>query len=344
MSVNSTMDVAPLLVSRHQDEFHRALTDLYKAERSHREFLAAENARLESALDQALRKSDGTDSQVLELEHLRAELAEAHRQNLVYAADLAKSFGGERAHARALVKTHEQLNRSQKLAVLGQMVAAIAHDVNNMIGPIDAYAELLLRIPDVPDNVRKYAMRIQQAANKSISLLRSLTTFGSNRVVKRDAVHMQNIVHAVVALLEHNLSEKHVTLIVDFDPELPIIEADERQLEQVLINLIVNAQHAMEPSGGEVRIIVRAVREGIALSVSDQGHGIPAEVLAQLFEPFFTTKEPGKGTGLGLFICHDIIDRHGGRLDVQSSLGVGTTFTITLPSIEAVSIAHIPAA
>lgn len=324
--------------------YERDLAALYKHERQLREEAQRENERLERALRESMqRPAASPDANSAELERLRAELDEAHRQNFVYAADLAKSFSGERAQSRALVKTQEQLSRSQKLATLGQMVAAIAHDVNNMIGPIDAYAELLMRVPNIPDNGRKYALRIQQAATKSMSMLRSLTSFGSNRVLKRESVQMDKIVHAVVALLEQNMHQKRVNIVLDIDPNLPSVDADEGQLEQVLINLMVNAQHAMEPSGGEVRIEVRAAQEGICMSVTDQGHGIPAEVRAQLFEPFFTTKEPGKGTGLGLFICHDIIERHGGTLDVRSVIGEGTTFTVLLPPKEAPAVPSVSA-
>ncbi|HLX65039.1 MAG TPA: ATP-binding protein [Planctomycetota bacterium] len=316
---------------------HRAdaedLALLYKIERMRRESLELENERLITALNQALQRPPADESaQAEELERLRAELDQAHRQNLIYASDLAASYSGERSTTRALAKTQEQLTRSKKLATLGQMVAAIAHDVKNMIGPVDGYAELMLRMPDTPEVIRRYAMRIRQAAAKSLSMVQSLTSFGANRALRRDEIKMERIVHAVIALLEQNLTQKRIKVVLDLEPNVPSVEGDEGQLEQVLINLIVNAEHAMAPRGGVVRVEVRNIEQGIRMSVTDQGHGIPEELQSQLFEPFFTTKEPGKGTGLGLFISHDIIERHGGTLDVSSTLGVGTTFTITLPS------------
>jgi len=299
-------------------------------------------------------------SEKSEMERLRRELEQAQKQNLAFASDLARTYSVERQKTQVLNRTQDQLSRSAKLATLGQMVAAMAHDVGNMISPVGGYADLLLMSPGLSDNTKKYAERIQQASNRATALLRSLMNFGSDRGGKRAPVKLDVIVKSVCSLLEYNLARRGVKIALDLEPDLPHVFADSSQLEQVLVNLMVNAQQAMEKNGGGELIISAAkldrsmpgtgqrmsgkqkvpatpaaVSKCICLKVTDHGEGIPDEVKSRIFEPFFTTKDRGKGTGLGLFICHDIVEQHGGMLDVESAVGVGTTFSITLPVYEA---------
>lgn len=295
----------------------------------------------------------------IEMERLRRELELAQKQNLAFASDLARTYSVERQKTQVLNRTQEQLARSAKLATLGQMVAGMAHDVGNMISPVGGYADLLLMSPRLTDNAKKYAERIQQASGRATSLLRSLMNFGSDRGGVRAPVRIDAVVKSATSLLEYNLTRRGVKLILELEPELPPVLADASQLEQVLVNLIVNAQHAMEKkNGGELRITAEkqdataltnnrrktgsqkrpsqsVSSQCVCLKVIDQGEGIAEAVISRIFEPFFTTKERGKGTGLGLFICHDIVEQHGGMLDVESAVGVGTTFSVTLPAFEA---------
>lgn len=285
---------------------------------------------------------------------LRHELKQTHEQNQSFAADLARTFSMERQKTRMLIRTQEQLVRSAKLATLGQMIAAIAHDVGNMIAPISGYADLLLTSPGLPEKAQKYAERIQQASGRTSNMLRSLMDFGSDRGGKRAPVQLETVVQAAVALLEYNLARKGVKIVIRLEPGLAVF-ANAGQIEQVLVNLMVNAMHAMESKGGGELLIcakriagktedaarAKGISAGgkavdcVCLEVTDQGVGIPQAVMEHIFEPFFTTKEKGKGTGLGLFICYDIIEQHGGVLDVASTVGAGTTFTITLPTHDA---------
>ena len=302
-------------------------------------------------------------SEKTEMERLRRELDQAQKQNLAFASDLARTYSVERHQTQVLNRTQEQLSRSAKLATLGQMVAAMAHDIGNMISPVGGYADLLLMSPGLNDNAKKYAERIQQASNRATALLRSLMNFGSDRGGKRTPVKLDTIVKSACSLLEYNLARRGVKIVLDLEPNLPPVFADTSQLEQVLVNLMVNAQQAMEKNGGgELNIsaarldrsmpgtgarvtgkqnaisLSAAVSKCVCLKVMDHGEGIPDEVKSRIFEPFFTTKERGKGTGLGLFICHDIIEQHGGMLDVESAVGVGTTFSVTLPIFEAANV------
>ncbi|HYG74070.1 MAG TPA: ATP-binding protein [Planctomycetota bacterium] len=285
-------------------------------------------ARLVLSLPRANEQQDAR----AEIQRLQLELAESQKQNLAFASDLAKTYAAERHNTHALMKTKEQLERSAKLATLGEMVAAIAHDVGNMISPIGGYADLLAMNPDLPENCKKYTRRIQESTTRAATMLRSLTDFG-RRSEGRAPVHIGDVIKEAYELLEYNLSRKGVRVVMNIESPLPSVHADAGQIEQVLINLMVNAQHAMDPNGGEMRIEAKNIKDCIRVSVTDKGCGIPENVMKRIFEPFFTTKEKGKGTGLGLFICHQIIDSHGGAMEVQSAPGNGSEFSFTLPAL-----------
>jgi two-component system NtrC family sensor kinase len=147
---------------------------------------------------------------------------------------------------------------------------------------------------------------------------------------------LEDIVQRTVALMAHDLEMKEMRLICSCEPDLPMVRCDSRQIQQALLNLMINATEAMTKGGVLTVRARRASKEGfVTVSVSDTGCGIPEENLSQIFEPFFTTKEEARGVGLGLTVVQGIVTRHGGTIEVESQVGVGTTFHITLPSVEA---------
>jgi two-component system cell cycle sensor histidine kinase/response regulator CckA len=242
-----------------------------------------------------------------------------------------------------------QLLHSQKMDSVGRLAGGVAHDFNNLLGVITGYGELLgKRIPDDPQ-LKKYVSDILRAAERAAGLTRQLLAFSRKQVLQPQILDLNTLVGEMEKMLRRLIGED-VQLITVFDDRLQRVQADPGQIEQVLMNLAVNARDAM-PRGGRLTIetanldldatYARSrpdVKPGpyVMLAVSDTGHGMDPEVLGHIFEPFFTTKEPGKGTGLGLSTVHGIVKQSGGHIFVYSEPNHGTTFKVYLPRLEEV--------
>jgi signal transduction histidine kinase len=230
---------------------------------------------------------------------------------------------------RKLRETHEQLVRSEKLASLGELVAGVAHELNNKLLPVLAYAQLLKEQP-FPDGVLRYVDTIERSASAAASVVSSLLNFSRPSSATRNPVDLNQTMRETLALLDYRIKAGTVRVTVELEERIPLTMADEKQIAQVFLNIINNAFQAMEPHGGE--LIIRSSRKGndILFSITDTGCGIPEEHLLKIFDPFFSTKGSG-GTGLGLSVSHGLIRAHNGEISVKSTMGKGTTFTIRLP-------------
>jgi PAS domain S-box-containing protein len=238
----------------------------------------------------------------------------------------------------------EQLRHAQKMEGIGQLAAGIAHDFNNILTVIQGHAGLLSTIGGMNARVSESIAQIGAAADKASHLTRQLLTFSRKQKLSPRSLDLNDVIGNTARMLQRMLGED---IVLDFEraPSLPSIQADSGMIEQVLVNLVVNARDAM-PNGGRVvmRTTVVDVAAGqlqhnpearagqfVCLTVADTGTGIAPEHLSKIFEPFFTTKEEGKGTGLGLAMAYGIIKQHQGWIEVQSELQRGTTFKIYLP-------------
>jgi len=237
-----------------------------------------------------------------------------------------------------------QLARAQRMESIGRLAGGVAHDLNNLLAPILGYAEVMTAELPAESRLKEDAGIIKAAAERARDLTRQLLAFGRRQVLAVRVLDLRQVVNELAPLLRRTLRE-NVRLEIDLPPHLWAVQADPAQLEQVVMNLAVNAQHAM-PDGGQLIVGLSdvEVRPGrhdrppgvqvgdwVCLSVRDTGAGMAPETVERIFEPFFTTRAEGEGTGLGLSIVHGVVAQHGGQIAVESAPGAGATFRVYLP-------------
>jgi two-component system NtrC family sensor kinase len=231
-----------------------------------------------------------------------------------------------------------QLIQSEKMAAVGTLVSGIAHELNNPLTSIAGLSEFLLE-QSAAGVGREHLRVINEQAERAGHIVRDLLTFARKGPVARAAVDLGDLVQRTVGLMAYDLKRRDVLADVVIAPGLPPVHGDRHQLQQVTLNLLANAVHAVAdlPAGAPRRVTVRLQAEPgrVVLRVTDTGPGISDEVRAQMFSPFFTTKAPGEGTGLGLFVSYGIAEAHGGTLTVESRPGQGATLVLSLPAAEA---------
>lgn len=241
----------------------------------------------------------------------------------------------------------DQLRQAQRLEAIGRLAGGVAHDFNNLLTVIGGATELAVDGMAPGDPNRRTLQEVREATLRAAQLTQQLLAFGRRQVLQAEVFDVREVVRGCEQMLRRLIGE-HVQLTCQLGERLPCVHADRGQIEQVLVNLVVNARDAMS-AGGQLTIRVEAaeltaeqcrgheLRPGpfVALSIIDTGAGIPAAVLEHVFEPFFTTKEPGRGTGLGLATVYGIVQQSGGCVTVASRLGIGTVFAVHLPAVTA---------
>jgi two-component system NtrC family sensor kinase len=232
-----------------------------------------------------------------------------------------------------LQKAHEQLVRSEKLTALGEMAAGVAHEINNPLGGILLYSNLVLE--DIPDdsNARENMRKIIHQTNRCKNIVQNLLDFARTPRGEMVSLRVNEVVAAALDLVRNQSMFHGIEVDTRFAEDLPDVVGDPSLLEEVFLNLFINAADAMKEGGGKLTIATRmGSNHFVMIRISDTGKGIDRECLPRIFEPFFTTKEPGQGSGLGLSIAYGVIRKHNGFIDVESVPDRGTTFIITLPS------------
>jgi len=293
----------------------------------------------------------------LERSDVKSDTGRRERRESLERSDVKSDTGRRRRRESAERKEREQaqaqLQQAQRMESLGQLAGGVAHDFNNLLAVILSYASFVSEElvtpsgPDWPDRLdaaRSDLRQITLAAGRAAGLTRQLLAFARREVVRPQVLDLGHVITGVQELLHRTLGE-HIELITTLDDDLWPVLADPGQLEQVLVNLAVNARDAM-PGGGTLTIDTSNITvdadtvaggsrapqgQNVRLRISDTGVGIPADVLEHVFEPFFTTKQDGSGTGLGLATVYGIIAQAGGQIQIYTEPGMGTTFTITLP-------------
>jgi signal transduction histidine kinase len=254
--------------------------------------------------------------------------------------DVARAFNSmserlESESERALA-LENQLRRTATLAVAGKLAAGLAHEVGTPLNIISGRAEFMLKSLPAGDPRREELEGIVGQIERVSRIITSLLDTVRPQPPQFEPSDIGSLVSQVFPLLSHAARQRGVTLVQHIDEGLPRIHADPAQIQQVVINLVLNALDATGPAG-RVTIsgqeMLRDERAGLAVIVTDTGSGIVPELLPRIFEPFLTTKPRGQGTGLGLAICRDIVRAHGGRLCAESNVGAGSTFTVWLPLV-----------
>lgn len=239
----------------------------------------------------------------------------------------------------------QQLVQSEKMSAIGQLIAGVAHDLNNPLASVVGFADYLIEeTKDVPPTLREPLRAIREEAERAAGIVRNLLSFARRHEGQRRSQPVLPVLQATLQLLNNELTAHRVATSLDIDPDLPLVEIDANQIQQVFVNLLNNATQALATTGEGGRITVRATHwlDGVAVSVEDDGPGIPEGVAEKIFEPFFTTKAEGEGTGLGLSICQGILKEHGGRIVYTPRAGGGAVLRVELPGGKAAGPAPAP--
>ena len=233
-------------------------------------------------------------------------------------------------------RLQDQLIQSEKMSAVGQLVAGVAHDLNNPLASVLGFADFLVESPDVPAHLREPLRVIQQESLRAATIVRNLLGFARKQEHRRHNETIRPVLEATLVLLRNQLMADRVDVHLEIEPGLPELHVNANQIQQVFVNLIHNASQAIASTGrpGEIRISARSGPQGVVIDVSDDGPGMPEDLAGRAFEPFFTTKPEGQGTGLGLNICMGIVKEHGGVITLTTAPGAGATFSVELPLLE----------
>jgi PAS domain S-box-containing protein len=228
------------------------------------------------------------------------------------------------------VQLEEQLQISEKMASIGLLAAGVAHEVNTPLTGISSFVQMLMQGAEPDDPKTKVLEKIERQTFRAAKIVNGLLNLARPAQVESGPMDITAVINDVLSLLEHQFRTSRIQVRKELSPSAPFVQGIEYKLQQVFLNLFLNARDAM-PRGGWLTIVTRAAGDAVAVEIGDTGSGIPPDHLSRIYDPFFTTKDIGKGTGLGLSIIYGIVQEHGGTITCDSIVGQGTRFTLTLP-------------
>jgi two-component system, NtrC family, sensor kinase len=303
-----------------------------------RKLIRATKAISEMQLDKpiTMESSEELDELAHSFDAMRERLKQAMDQNAEFTHQLESKV---RERTSQLEAAHQKLIQSDRLASLGQLAASVAHEINNPISGVLNLSMLMQRIlkdegipPGRIEEFRRYLSQVSGETARVGRIVSDLLAFSRRSKPQRSPADLNAIVRKTLSLLSHKLQLAGVEADLNLAKDLPSFRCDESQIQQVVMNLVFNAAESIRGKG-RVTVVTRAAADGLGLvlEVRDTGSGIPPDLLGRIFDPFFTTKEEGKGVGLGLAVVYGIVEAHGGEIEVDSRVGEGSTFRVTLP-------------
>ena len=282
--------------------------------------------KVPESFESKLVRTDGSEFPV-EIQVSQVQLADG-MANIAFFTDISDRKKAEEEKQRI----EEKAQIASRLAAVGEMAAGIAHEINNPLTGVVALSQLMLEAgvpPEMKDDMEAISSEGQRAAN----VVKNLLAFARSHTLSAQPVEINGIITQVLNLRAYEHRVNNIEVVTHFAAGLPEIIADHFQLQQVFLNIVLNAEQAMIELRGRGNLVVSTEQLGdiIRVSFTDNGPGVPPDIINRIFDPFFTTKEVGKGTGLGLSICYGIVTKLGGRLYARSQPGQGATFVIELP-------------
>ena len=283
------------------------------------EIIANQSAIVLNNVQILARLKNANDQQAV----LLKKLSDAEKELSNYAQDLEKMVD----------KRTNELIQSEKMAVIGQLVAGVAHELNNPLAIITGYIDILSSNPDMPPKFVQKLKKVQQATFRSAKIVNNLLRFSRKGTIEKENVDINLILNVAVELYEYQFRSLNINVIKKLDPDLPTTVGDSQQLQQVFLNLLSNASDALAEQSNHRFITISTTRDDdvIVCDFKDTGPGIDEKCIEKLFKPFFTTKEPGKGTGLGLSLATEVLEEHGGSIEYDSSYTGGARFILRIP-------------
>ena len=271
-----------------------------------------------------------------------AAAVEVRSGDRVFAVSTTRMAGADEGTAVLLFedtterhRLQDQLIQSEKMSAMGQLIAGVAHDLNNPLASVVGFSDFLAEAGEIPAALAEPLQVIRQEAERAATIVRNLLSFARKQEGERQVQAIRPLLESTLALMRNQLMALKVEATLEIEPGIPPIAVNANQMKQVFVNLIVNAAQAIagakDGAPGHIWITARRWLDGASISVADDGPGIPEHLAERVFEPFFTTKPEGQGTGLGLSISQGIVKEHGGRITLDSAPGQGATFTVELP-------------
>jgi PAS domain S-box-containing protein len=278
-----------------------------------------------------LQREDGSQIPV-QIQRSQLQLSDG-MANIAFITDITERKDAE--NKRHQIEEKAQI--TSRLASVGEMAAGIAHEINNPLTAVLGFSQIILEGKNVPEDIRENITIIANESQRVANIVRRLLTFARQTKPVKTSVNLNEVIDNTLKLRQYVLKTANISAITNYDPELPCLVVDPGQMQQVFLNLIVNAEQAMKKAHGKgiLKITTEKKDNYIRISFRDDGPGITKENMGHLFEPFFTTKDIGEGTGLGLSLSRSIILEHGGKMRVESESGLGATFIVELPVVDA---------
>ncbi len=229
-------------------------------------------------------------------------------------------------------RLQQELSLSRQLAIIGEVASGIAHEINNPLTGVLGLSELLLS-RDLPNDVKKDIQSIRDEARRIARIVEGLLIFARKRKPGQEYLDLNDIIKRILELRSYEMKIHNIQVVTQLAPDIPRTMADPGQIQQVFLNVILNAEKEMVMAHNKGKLLIRTEKVGniIKISFADDGRGIPPEIMDKIFQPFFTTREVGSGVGLGLSICHGIVTAHQGKIYAESEYGKGATFIVELP-------------